>query len=375
MIPYWTLFGLFVVAALFYEPRQQAARLAASSPANLVVTARQDRRNVSPLFWFAGLCVTVMIGLRYRVGVDWVNYVHIYYAELPWDSFAVTWGRGDPLFYIPMWLFAASGIEIWAFLLVCAAIFTAGLFAFASRQVNPWLAILVAVPYLIIVVAMSGVRQATALGFVFFALVAFSERSMPRFLAWMACAAACHASAILLVPIAALSFTRKRVEQIFLILLSLAIGNFVLGSTFEVYAGNYLQQTVESAGAIYRIGMNLIAGVLFIFLRKSLPFKEAEDRLWMNFSILAVASLALYFVMSSSTALDRLALYLFPLQIAVLSAVPNVGSSGANHRMFPTLMLTAYLGLILYVFLNYATNRDPHIPYRFWPTADKIPGH
>src|SRR5690242_4422479 len=199
MWPYWLLFGFFAVGALLTPP---------------------DFRRIKPIgvpLLFGALLITIMVGLRYKTGVDWGNYQRQWVgAESLTVSDLVTVHNGDAGFYGLMWLLKTAGFEYWALNLVCAAIFTVGLIAFARRLPNPWLAVAVAAPYLIIVIAMSATRQATALGFVFLALVAFSDRRTLAFLGWTAVAALFHASAILTLPFAGLSFAKNRFQAILL---------------------------------------------------------------------------------------------------------------------------------------------------------------
>jgi len=65
----------------------------------------------------------------------------------------------------------------------------------------------------------------------------------------------------------------------------------------------------------------------------------------------------------STTALDRVSLYLFPLQIYVLSALPFVLGGRGGTRVV-TIAILSYLALQLFLFLNYGVNKDPYIPYR-----------
>jgi hypothetical protein len=365
MLPYWILFATFVIGAFVYEPRAKAQL---AGPHGRPV---QRRHEVSPFFWIAGLYVALMVGLRYRVGVDWTNYVRIYRDELPWQDLGAVLNRGDPLFYLPMWWFTNGGIEIWGFFLLSACVFTIGLFTFARRQPNPWLAILVAVPFLIIVIAMSGVRQATAIGFVFLALVGFSRKSPVRFIFWTICAAACHASAIILLPVAGLSFTRNRFQAAVLLVIMAAVGAFVLRASFQSYAEDYLTHELDSSGAIYRIIMSLIPGIIFLMFGKRFELEPHERLLWRNFSLLAVASLALLPVIPSSTVIDRLLLYVYPLQMFVLSGAPYILAKRPSERSFIIIGIVIYLAAVLFVFLTFAVNREPYIPYQFWPLADR----
>jgi hypothetical protein len=137
MWPYWILFGFFAAGALL---------------------ARPDLRRSKPLgvpLLFGALAIVIFVGLRYKTGTDWGNYQRqwVEAESLTLDSL-ITIHNGDAGFYTLMWLLKSAGAEYWVLNLICAAIFTFGLFAFAKRLPNPWLAIAVAVPYLVIVIAM-----------------------------------------------------------------------------------------------------------------------------------------------------------------------------------------------------------------------------
>src|SRR5215207_7514459 len=121
--------------------------------------------------------------MRYWTGVDWSTYLRTWDAAgaISLPTLLQTFG-GDPAFYTLLWFLRQSGLEYWSLNLVCAAVFTAGLVCFARRLPNPWLAAFIGVPYLGIVIAMSGTRQATAIGLVFFALLAFFKRRLIIFL-------------------------------------------------------------------------------------------------------------------------------------------------------------------------------------------------
>jgi hypothetical protein len=145
---------------------------------------------------------------------------------------------------------------------------------------------------------------------------------------------------------------------------------FTLRTPFENYAQDYLQGNIESAGAFYRLVMNGIPGLIFLMFMKRFPIAPHERSFWRNMSIFTVLSFPLLQVVSS-TALDRLALYAFPLQLFVLSYLPYLITKLSSGRFLLTLGIVFYLATIQFVFLNYAINKDPYVPYRFWPLAEK----
>jgi hypothetical protein len=346
MLPYWLLFALFAAGAMLSQP---------------------DMRRKRPLgaMAFGALVLIIMIGLRDRVGVDWVNYLRAWEGARtrPLQNF-LEFRPGDPVFYSLLWSLRNLGLPFWSLNFLCAIPFVWGLIRFARQQPNAWLAVAVAVPYLVIVIAMSTTRQATAIGFVFFALVAFSRGDSRGFLLWTLVAAAFHSSAIVVLPFAGLSLARNRFQSISLILMTAIAAYFTLGSTFGDYSRDYLNRyTITSSGAIYRIWMNVIPAVIYLSVSKRLPFADRERTLWRNFSLLAILSVPLLFVIQSSTAVDRLLLYAFPLQIMMLAWLPYL-FRGRAQQLGITLMILMYLGLQQFVFFNYALNVYAYIPYR-----------
>lgn len=352
MFPYWILFGTFAIAALSARTYQ--------------------RKQPAFLLLFAGFAMMLMIGLRYHVGVDWTNYVEVwnYAARSSWSEFLAGYG-GDPAFYTLTWLLRQAGLQFWTLNLICAAIFTWGLLRFSRLQPNPWLAIAIAVPYLIIVVAMSGTRQATAIGFLFVALEAFVEKRIVRFFACLACAAAFHASAIVVLGIVGPNFAKNRSQSALLFIFAIGIAYFALRSTFSEYSAQYLGKfTLQSSGTIYRIAMAIVAATLYFVFKNKFEFTETELKLWRNFSIFVFCSIPLMGILPSTTVVDRLMLYSYPLQIAILSHIPYAISRDHRNRIVVIFIILAYLASIMTVFFTYGVNRYPYIPFRIYPFAE-----
>ena len=346
MLAYWLLFALFAVGALI-------------APSDL-----RHRRPMGVLL-FAALVLLVMVGLRDRVGVDWVNYLRAWEATRTrsLESFLEN-RRGDPVFYGLLWGLQRLGLPYWTLNFFCSIPFVWGLIRFARRQPNAWLAIAIAIPYLVIVIAMSTTRQATAIGFIFLALVSFKFGNNKGFLGWTLVAAAFHSSAIVVLPFAGLSLARNRFQSVALLLITAAAAYFTLGSTFGDYSRDYLNRyTITSSGTIYRIWMNVIPAIIYLLVSKRLPFSDQERTLWRNFSLLAIVSVPMLFVIQSTTAIDRLLLYAFPLQIMMLTWLPYL-FRGRAQQLGIILAILVYLGLQQYVFFNYGLNSYAYIPYR-----------
>ncbi len=350
MLPYWLLFSIFAVGSLEYRRR---GLIGSQSTPFLIV---------------GGLVIALMVGLRYQVGGDWGNYEDILkdisFLELP-----EVLRSSDPGYAVLNWLANALGLEIWFVNTVCAVVFTWGLIKFARRQPNPWLAVMVAIPYLVIVVAMGYTRQGVAIGFILAGLSVVDRSSTLRFVFYIICAAAFHKSAVVVLPLVALASTQNRI-----LTLGILIGTAVLLYYLFVVASidklmtNYVESEYASQGAGVRVAMNLPPALLFLLFQRRFQLSVQQKLLWRNFSIAALVALTILLFTEATTAVDRLALYLIPLQIFVLSRLPEAFPDRRKVNGQLALAVVAYSALIQFVWLNYAANAGSWLPYQLYPT-------
>ena len=69
-----------------------------------------------------GLLLTLIIGLRFEIGVDWYTYlIHLEGAD--GRSLIESIQHADPAYALLNWIAAASGSGVWLVNLLCAAIF------------------------------------------------------------------------------------------------------------------------------------------------------------------------------------------------------------------------------------------------------------
>lgn len=341
MLPYWILFLIPAVGVLF------SGRLKPASSALMVS--------------LAGLLFTFSIGLRFRVGGDWFAYINlldIYSAR----SLGEVIAGGDPGYYLLNWLVGQAGGTIYWLNTLCGMIVMAGVVRFARSQALPWLALLVAVPYLIIVVGMGYTRQSAALGLLLIGLVSLGNGQMRWFVFWVMLAATFHKSAVLMLPVAALASTSNRFWSLLWVgLISLAGGYLFVFDSVERLWTNYVEAGYESQGALIRVLMNAVPAMLFFVFRRYLRLTEAEDKLWFWMSVLSLACIPL--VVLSSTATDRVALYLIPIQMFVFARLPFVVTD-PRHRGLVTIGVVGYYGLVQAVWLFFAGHSFAWLPYQ-----------
>jgi hypothetical protein len=349
MLTYWLLFLLPAIAAIALRDR-------GPSGANA-------RLRLTPGWIVFGIMLTIIIGFRYRVGGDWYNYLgHL--EEAKGQSFAELVTQSDPGYKLLNGLSLAADWDIYGVNTAAALVFAIGLISFCRRLPRPWLGAAVAVPYLIIVVAMGYSRQGMALGFAMLGLMALEKGSVRKFAFWILVATAFHRSALLLLPIAALTETKNRIWIAFWIGVLAVVGYLAfLEQDVSVLYTNYIERGYESQGAFIRLGMNAVAAGIFLALQRRFQIPAESLALWRWISLLSLVLFAAYFLSpGSSTALDRLGLYLLPLQLFVFSHLPTVlGRRKAKPWVF---LIIGYCIAVQFVWLNYAGNNYAWLPYR-----------
>jgi hypothetical protein len=326
----------------------------------------QDRGAVRARFAFilvAALPMILMIGLRWKIGPDWAAYLDQFnYTKLYSLNQALT--HAEPGYFTLNWVVHQFDGAFWALNFICGIVFVAGLTAFCRRQPNPWLACIVAFPYLVVVVAMSGNRQSLALGFLFFALNAFERRQLNRFLLFAIVAALFHGSVLLIVPLCLLSYSRNGLQRALLLLTAGLLAYYFFQDVFSIYARRYSSEKIQSTGVAYRLAMNGLSAVIFLLFRRQFGFDDHERSLWRNISIVTLALVAVVVILPSSTAVDRFLLYLFPLQFVVLSRIPTVLSHSRQSAGQLTLLVICYAAAVQVIFLQFGTFASYYLPYR-----------
>lgn len=348
MLVYWLIFAFFAVGAMAETGH------------------RPDFNRPRPIWIFGGLLILLMVGLRFEVGADWFNYEFIFsYAGR--QDLAGALAIGDPGYQLVNWLVHRAGGEIVWVNVFSALLFTWGLFRLARLQPDPWLAILVAIPYMVLV-ASNYTRQAAALGLVMGGLSALGRGgSLVRFIVYVALAATFHRTAIAVLPLVIFSRPRNRALSIVGGLAAFAfLFDMFLADAVDELVANYIETRYSSQGAAIRIAMSVLAAFVFLTQRKRMAFPDQDDRLWYYFSIASFAALVALILTPSSTAIDRISIYLMPLQMVILSRVPFTYA----QRLFGTMLVGAYCLAVQFVWLNFATHAEYWLPYRVYPLFD-----
>lgn len=318
--------------------------------------------NTSKLVWQSfGLFLIILIGLRYQVGGDWRTYLAGLEStkDTPWEN--IFSARKESGYTLVSWLSLALGMQIYGVNLVCAVIFTAGLIRFSREQPYPWLAMLAAVPYLVIVVAMGYTRQAAAIGFLMYGFGYLLRGRVTVYLVFVLLAGLFHKTAFVFAAFALFRPGGGKVKAVLgIILFVVLVGGAYLGEQIDTLMRNYVEHTMESEGGQIRVAMNLFpAVILFTFWRRW--GNKFNDRwLWGLIALLAVLCVPL--VAIASTAVDRMALYLIPFQLVVWARFPTL-VQGRINRTTAFLMVAFYYAVVQITWLVYATHAVYWVPY------------
>jgi len=352
MIFYWFLFLIPSLIAL-----------SASLPRYL------PSRSVSQsLLWLLPIFgLTLVIGLRHEVGGDWQTYLP-YVEAARWLTLEEAIFLSDPGYALLNWIGGNWGGGIYFVNAICGLLFSLGLVAFCRQLPRPWLALAIAMPYLVLVVAMGYSRQGVALGIAMWGLAQLQRANLWKFILAISLAGLFHKSAVALILIAFVSRSRNKFLTTVAIT-SVAVGLYilVLADAVDAYRVGYLDAEYQSSGAGVRVVMNALPGCVFLFFRSRFILTLEQRQLWTYMAWASLVFIALLLVSPSSTAVDRVALYLIPLQVFVWSHFPDAIGRAGGKNYWGLLMVLGFYATVLFVWLTFAEHRYGWIPYKFLP--------
>jgi hypothetical protein len=311
--------------------------------------------------------ILLLIGLRHQTGGDWVNYLPLIDVALEHSFWEYIEQSGDKAYYILTWLSARSGFSIYGVNFICGLVFSYGLIVFSLHSPQPWLSLAVAVPYLVIVVAMGYTRQGVAIGLIMLGLVDLEKGHLTKFLFWVILAALFHKTALILIPMAIFAGRTSWMSIVSIALTAVFFFFILLAEHVDSLVSGYITDQYSSSGASIRIAMNALPAFVFIIFRKRFNLTGAQSVFWIWMSLSALIFIGLLFVSPSSTAVDRMALYWIPLQLYVWSRFPAAMAQNYKAQLPWVIGVLIYSFAVQFVWLFYADNRMGWLPYQFLP--------
>ena len=321
------------------------------------------------LFILIFIYLLILIGLKFEIGGDWINYFNIYsdinqkffdsYGNENYDIFFKT----EPIIIL---LYLVSP-NIFIFNLICALIFLIGLFTLISKFQDRFLAIVVSVPFLIILVAMGYQKQSVALGLIMLVYYFYLNNNYKTFIFFCFITIFSHYSAFFLIIFIfydLIFFKKFRISfsQLFLIIFFIIF--FLIFShdyIFRIILNNYLfdENKLESQGLIPRLIVQLVSIFLYLISYKFWKRNEKLNRI-IIFNIILTFTI-MPFATLFSTSIDRMLFYFMVLQLMVLANYNEIISLN-KYIFFRFSIFIFYLFLTL-IWFNFSYFAAYWIPY------------
>lgn len=314
----------------------------------------------------AFVMLTLIIGIRYQIGADWFSYQY-YYDLMAQFSFTGILQLKDPGYQIINYTAHQLDWGMMGVNLVCGAIFVYALIAFSTQQSDVFLSLLVALPYLFIVVGMGYARQAVAIAFFLLAINQLYRENIVGYVALLLIGGFFHKTAVVMIPIAFLITERSMAQKLFFgAIFSVSVIFFFFAKSMDSLMYAYVgRDHYNSQGALIRVVMSLLPALLFLLFSDRFKFTPIIGKLVFLLSCAAVIFFILLFVLSSlSTVIDRFALYIIPLQMLVLANANGLVTRW-NKFMVHTLVC-AYCFAVMFVWLNFASHANAWVPYKYY---------
>tara|TARA_Y100001968_G_scaffold332894_1_gene392880 strand:- start:2845 stop:3948 length:1104 start_codon:yes stop_codon:yes gene_type:complete len=329
-----------------------------------------------PTSLFVWIILVVLIGLRDGVGGDWNTYERYYrIVNDPGWQFESTAGSlaYDYLNRLAGFYFFKGvsdfGNGIFLVNTIAAAIFSGGLVWFCRSTPRPWLALTTAIPYLVIVVGMGYTKQSIALGILFFGFDALANGFVWRYFIFIFFAGCFHFSSFVALPLVipyindSNKVINKIITVLFLILTAVIMSLIFLANRWEFLLHGYFVDEYSSSGAYIRVALNLLPSLLFLLYGYRLDLNKNAILLWKTISIFTIICFVGLFVLPSTTVIDRLALYAIPIQLFVLSRLPDFKIFKYSPQII-NFAVVSYSFALLFVWLYYGNYSSAWADYR-----------
>ncbi len=343
MLIYWLMFGF---------------------PSSMALVERDRQRRFGFAWGFALLATIALIGFRWETGGDWTNYDRMV-EQAGWNPIEFT-PLGDPGFAVLLSYAAHSHLGLVFVTATSGLVMGIALTRFCRDQPRPWLCLAVAVPYLVVVMGMGYIRQGMAISFLMMGLMSLRRGHILRYSGWIAIGALFHSTALILLPLGVMAVNRNVAVRVGFAGLGLAMLGYAIVATHGGYVANYIDSAMTSSGAAVRLFMTALPAAVFLRFRDRFALEGAERSVWTALSLAAIAAFALLFVVRSSTVVDRLGLYLIPVQCFVYARVPAAFAKDESGERVLTVAILLLYAAAFFIWLNYAVNVEYWLPYRFY---------
>jgi len=323
----------------------------------------QPVRGQGLAMWGFVLFYTVLGGLRFETGGDWLTYDEMF-EDMRVDTLGYALTRTDAIYGLLNWFSAQLGTGIYLVNTVCCFVLGLGVIRAAGTFREPWLAVTIAVPYLLIVVGLGYVRQGASIGLMLMALASLDRARTRRTVLQLALAVGFHSTAVIAFPLFMLALTRRH-KALSLIgaVVGAALFLFALMPRLEVLEAGYLDAEYESGGAFVRILMGLLPAALILARWRHFPASDRVRSVWLMIAVANALALVGLAVLPSSTAVDRIALFVSVIQLAAFGEIRALSGFAERAVLLLRLLMIGLAAAVQTVWLVFATHAEFWVPY------------
>ena len=313
------------------------------------------------------LLLWVFVGLRFKVGTDWDGYVRIYGVTKLRPVIQLIFDR-EPGSKLLMWVSYQVGGGLIMVNAVSALAFCWGVFAVAKRCVEPYIALVVAFPMLVVAFAMSATRQSLAMGIIFYLFATWDKRTTLGRVALVFLATLFHFSSLFVLIFVALAARMPLASRLVAAAFFGAIIGVVLilaPDAMNTYSDLYISgsRKLSAPGAWAQVGALAAAGLAYFVYRKPWLAVNGENQLYHNLAIAALLAVPMIYI--SSVGAYRFALFFWPMAMYVWAGLPALMGRSEARLLYRIAVISASTCL-LWGWLTFANNAAGWLPYQNW---------
>jgi hypothetical protein len=311
-----------------------------------------------------GLSYSLVAALRSEVGGDWFAYLYMF-GTVRLGGLNEAFTATDPGFGLLLYVSNGLGTGIYLVNGICSLILFYGVARSALQTREPWLAVAVSVPYLLIVVGMGYVRQAAAIGLVLIAVDAVRRERIPRAIGMLVGATLFHSTSVVTWPLFAVALAnRNKLRYLLFSTVGVVAMWYLILNRLGEFGEDYLGSSYESGGTLVRLLMGVIPSMLLLVSVRRFNVGGRARSIWIGFAVANLLALVGFFLSPSSTAVDRIALYFTGVQLVAFGSIGDLLGFSMRSRAILRLLIIAYATATLLVWLLYATNAGAWVPYK-----------
>lgn len=321
---------------------------------------------------FVLLIFALFTGSRVEIGGDWGTYLKNYYIlgkNFNLRDFNV---RSDWGFEILSYFFYINKQPIFFLNLLISFFNFLCLYFFLRDKDYKWIFLIISVPFFVIVLQIGFIRQSVAISFIILSMLAIKKNYYLSFMICMILGMMFHKSSLLIFLIMILSIDRLLSVILKYSIFFIFIGIIIYlsrGDFGNLYSNYLINISTDSKGAIPRLILVCVPSIIYLLFYNKFNFSLFEKKFFLILSLLTFILIPL--VISYSTLVDRLLIYLLPFQLVIYSSISSLSKNENIKKLINSSVISLFI-LYLFVWLNFSNSSQRWVPYSSFIKGDNI---